>query len=55
MNKEQKQIIYGSLLGNAYISSPKTAVNKFLSISGNRDLDWLRYKAFKIQGGRGLL
>jgi len=55
MNKEQRQIIYGSLLGNGYISSPKTAINKFLTISGNRDLDWLKYKAFKIQRDRGLL
>lgn len=56
MNKEQLQIIYGSLLGGAYISSPKTAVNRFLTIPSIKgDLDWLKYKAFKIQRARGLL
>ena len=48
MAKQQEQMIFGSLLGNAYIVRPKLGKNSFLAIPEKKHKDWLSYKAFII-------
>jgi hypothetical protein len=48
MIKQQEQVIFGSLLGNAYIVRPKLGKNSFLAIPEKKNKDWLAYKAFII-------
>lgn len=52
--KEQKQIIFGTLLGKAYITQIKRS-NYFFTIPESKDLNWLAYKAFIIEKERKTL
>lgn len=47
-NKEQRQIIFGTLLGKSYITQIKRS-NYFLTIPESKDLNWLSYKVLIIE------
>lgn len=44
----QRQIVSATLLGNGYLIAPKKATNFYLSISENKDKNWLLYKAEEL-------
>ncbi len=52
MNKQQRQIVIGSLLGKAYITKINRK-NYFLTIPESVDINWLRYKAIILGGTDG--
>lgn len=46
----QWQIVSATLLGNGYLIAPKKAANFYLSISENKDENWLLYKSQELAG-----
>lgn len=49
MRDIKRQIILGTLMGNAFIANPKKG-NCCLTVPENKDLNWLKYKATQIVG-----
>ncbi len=45
----EKQIIHGTLLGNGYLTLTKKSVNPYLTISENRNQQWLLYKGAELE------